>query len=140
MKIQHFESFAETSSGRYARTLLLGHAVTPEQIFATVLAAVLPVLPYLEDGCLYPAKMLCGPEIWSEWTPAEHCVAGMCLAYLVRNRVIPLFKHITRSGKGRATYRTDPPPAPMARKITKIAPRQAAVRVFQLMHWEASCQ
>jgi hypothetical protein len=132
MTNQHFYWFAETSSGRCARTLLYDHAVTPEQIFATVLAVVLLVLPYLEDGRLYPTKMLCGLDVWSEWTPAERCVAGMCLAYLVRNRVIPLFKHITRSGKGRATYRTDPPPAPMARKITKIALPVPAPRVFQL--------
>jgi len=132
MKNRHFYWFAETSSGRYSKTLLMGHAVTPEQIFATVITVVPLLLPYLEDGCLYTTEMLCGPENWSKWSPAEHRVAGMCLAYLVRERVIPLFKHLTRSGKGKAKFRTDPSPVPMARKITKITLRQPAVRSFQL--------
>lgn len=119
MTNQHYVLFQATSSGHRAKTLLLSHTVTPEQIFATVLAEVTQAFPYLVDGCTYPTKMLCGPDAWSAWSKAERRVAGMCLAYLVRNRVIPLFKHITRSGKGTARYRTDLQPAPVP-KIRRV--------------------
>lgn len=110
MNASYFESFARTSSGRRARTLLQDHEVKSDQIFAMVLAEVIQNLPHLEEGAKYTTEDLCGPDIWGAWFQAQGSVAGMSLAYLVRNRVVKLFRHRTPSGAGKAYYRTSPPP------------------------------
>jgi hypothetical protein len=133
MKTKDFADFAGTSSGRRAETLLFAHKVTAAQIFATVLDEVTQAIPHLLDGCKYSTQMLCDPAIWPTWSKAKRCVAGMCLAYLVRNRVLQLFRHLTPSGKGKTQYRTTPTPRFPALKTTKITPIKPAVKVLQLM-------
>lgn len=120
MIIRHFESFAKTSAGCRANTLLGTHLVKPKDIFAAVIANVTELLPYLEDGCKYTTEMLCGPDTWAAWTAGEHRVAGMCLAYLVRHRVVALVRHKTRSGRGSARYIKGSPPVAVAPKITRL--------------------
>lgn len=124
MKKHDFENFACTSAGRRAATLLRDHKVKPEQIFAMVLAEVTQSLPHLEEGGRYTTEMLCGPDIWDAWFESEGSVAGMCLAYLVRNRVVQLFRHVTPSGKGKAKYRTTAPPEPVGRPIRVVRLRR----------------
>lgn len=133
MYLRHFELFAETAAGRWAEDLLLTHDVKPEEIFRVVFSEVNFALPYLVDGAKYTTEMLCEPDFWNTWLPAETYVAGMCLAFLVRNRVVKLHKHWTPKGGGKAEYRTTPTLRIRARKATKITPALPTGRVLQLM-------
>ena len=99
-----FEAFANTSAGRCAASLLRTHNVKPKQIFDTVFAEVTKAWPHLVEGAKYKTEMLCDPEVWSALFMAEKRVAGMCLAYMVRKRLVALFQHKTRSGKGSNRY------------------------------------
>ncbi|MEY2860498.1 MAG: hypothetical protein RL392_956 [Pseudomonadota bacterium] len=96
----------KTSSGHRAATMLATHRVKPEQVYATVLTAVTRAMPRLKDGKKYTTAMLCAPTVWSELSQGEGCVAGMCLAYLVRNKMVALRLHRTPSGKGKNHYLT----------------------------------
>jgi hypothetical protein len=131
MKTKDYADFAGTSSGRRAETLLLTHKVSPGQIFATVLAEVTQAVPHLEDGAKYTSEKICDPDIWSKWSLAERRVAGMCLAYLVRNRAVPLYRHYTLSGKGTARYCTQP--SQMPEKRIKIVRRRYTGGVPELL-------
>ena len=117
MKTNYFENFAATASGRRAVTLLTDHKVKPRQIFDTVLTEVTHAMPHLVDDGRYTAEMLCSPAIWRKWFKAERCVAGMVVAFMVKKPMVGLFRHITPSGKGKAKYRTTPPPVPLCRPI-----------------------
>lgn len=131
MKTVNFSDFAGTSSGRRAATLLATHQTKPKEIFDTVLAEVTQAIPHLLDDAKYSTEMLCDPAIWFKWLKAEVCVAGMCLAYLVRNRVVPLYRHQTPSGKGKALYRTQPSPLPT--KAIKVVRCRRVGGVLQLV-------
>jgi len=119
-----FSDFETTSSGRRAKTMLEDHAVKPQQVFATVLAEVTQALPYLEESGRYTTEMLCGPDIWANWLTAESRVAGMCLVYMVRRRMVELFRHRTPSGGGKAKFRTTPSPVPVRRPIKIVRNRR----------------
>ena len=120
MKTPDFSDFASTSAGRRAATLLSDRKVKPAQIFATVLAEVTKRLPFLEDGSKYTTEMLCGPDIWANWYTVEGRVAGMCVAYIVKKRMVELFRHYTPSGSGKAYYRTTPSPDPRGSRVSRI--------------------
>lgn len=124
MNTNEFEDFARTSSGRCAATLLVGHAVKPDQIYARVCADVSQILPHLEEGGRYLTKNVLDPDIWSAWTTAEKRVAGMCLAHMVRNGAVPLYRHLTPSGRGPAKYRTTPSPVPVVAPIRIVLGRR----------------
>ncbi len=106
MTTKDYEDFMKTSSGRRAATLLAADRVKPGRIYTTVLTAVTRAMPRLRDGKKYTTAMLCAPTVWSELSPGEGCVAGMCLAYLVRNKMVALRLHRTPSGKGTRRYCT----------------------------------
>lgn len=115
-----FERFAATSSGRRAATLLADHKVKPHHIFNTVLAEVTHAVPYLQQEWRVTTEILCGQDIWANWSDAERRVAGMCLTFMVKGRMVVLFRHITPSGKGKAKYRTTPPPERAGSRVIKI--------------------
>lgn len=125
MKIYDFDDFASTSAGRRAATLLRDHKVKPEQMFAMVLAEVTQRLPYLEDGGKYTTKALCDADDWAKWFTAERRVAGMCVAYIAKKRMVELYKHRTLSGKGSAKFRTTPSPVPVGRPIKIVRLRRS---------------
>lgn len=104
MKIEIFEAFAETGSGRRAATLLARHKTTPRQLFDALHVAVVAALPNLTDGSLYTTQQLCGPALWANWSIAERRVVGMCLAYQVKVFAVALVLHRTPSGKGKKRY------------------------------------
>ncbi len=139
MEKNDFEDFARTSASRRAATLLLTHAIKPDEIFAIVLAQVTEILPMLEERGRYTTEDLCGPDTWAAWYEAERSVAGMCLAYLVRKKEIGLYKHLTPSGKGKAKYRNTPPPEPLARPI-RIVRLHRAGSVRGVLAGGLSCQ
>ena len=51
---------------------------------------VLEVTPALIPGEGYTAEMLCGPEFWGQLSDNEQRLAGRCVAYMVRNGLLPL--------------------------------------------------
>ncbi len=101
MNEKMFDSFACTSSGRRAARLLATHQVTPKQIFDAALAETTQAMPNVQDERKYTTEQLCGPAYWARWYTAERRVAGMCVAYFVRAKVIlmELQKRRARSGK-----------------------------------------
>jgi hypothetical protein len=123
MKSSDFMKFETSAGGRRAATLLRDHVVKPEQIFATVLAEVTQNLPHLEEGGRYTTEMLCGPDVWAAWFTAERRVAGMCVAYFVRKKVVALYRHRTQS---KAKYRNTPPPEPVGSPIRIVRLRRSS--------------
>jgi hypothetical protein len=126
MKNSDFEDFARTSAGRRATAVLRKNKATPEKIFAMVLAQVTENLPHLKDDFRYTAAMLCGPDIWATWFTAERRVAGMCVSYFAKKPDVALYKHFTPSGKGKAKYRTTPPPDPVRAPIRIVRLRRSS--------------
>lgn len=106
MKTGTFKEFSKTSAGRGSETLSKKYnTIPPMQVWDAVHSEVVMALPHLMEGGKYTTGQLCGPEIWSPWNRLERRVAGMCLAYLVKVRAIPLVLHLTPSGKGNRRYR-----------------------------------
>lgn len=98
--------FRETGGGVRAEELLKKLKLSSEQVLLQVLASVAEVVPALQHGALYSAEQLCGPELWSQFkTVGARRSAGMCLAYLVDRRALPLKLHVTPSGKGPRRYK-----------------------------------
>ena len=50
---------------------------------------VAPIIPAGEDVTV---EMICGPENWASWSRYRRILAGMCMHYLVRNRLVPFRK------------------------------------------------
>lgn len=133
MDKKYLELFLKTSSGRYASKVMRLRTFTLEQIFADVQEEVTIALPFLEEGVTYKTKMLCGPTSWSKWFTWERRVAGMCMKFLVQDKLVSLHRHQIPSGKGSALYRTQPMPQPLGRITTKIIRVQSSGSVLQLM-------
>lgn len=113
MKVEIFEAFAETGSGRRAATLLANRMITPRQMFDAVHVAVVYALPNLIGGSLYTTEQLCGTALWATWRVADRRVVGMCLAYQVKVSAVPLVLHRTMSGKGKKRYCLTPVKTPV---------------------------
>ena len=89
----NMRSFATTSRGRRVRTLLAKHDITAEQMMAEVYAMVIDDLPALVPEGRYLTQDLCGAVLWTRFrTNGVKRCAGMCLAYLVEIRVVPIEK------------------------------------------------
>jgi hypothetical protein len=116
-----FDSFACTSSGRRAARLLATHQVTPKQIFDAALAETTQAMPNVQDERKYTTEQLCGPACWARWYTAERRVAGMCMAYFVRAKVILMEPHVTRSGKGTRKYYLPLTQSVIAKALTRSA-------------------
>ena len=114
-----FASFLRTSAGRRATTLMLGRKHQLPEIFDSVLHEVTFAIPSLIVGGKYTTAQLSNPTTWSSWFTAEHRVAGMCLAFFVRERVIGLVLHRTRSGKGTKRYCLPSPQAVSAKVLSR---------------------
>ena len=99
-----FESFLDSGAGRRATTLMLKHKHSVQEIFDEVLREAVLAIPYLIVGGKYTTAQLSNPVTWSSWFTAERRVAGMCLAFFVREGVVGLVQHRTRSGKGTKRY------------------------------------
>jgi hypothetical protein len=101
--------FAETPGGLRAASLLRTHKINPRALLAVIESEVLDAAPHLFHGALYSTEDLCGPELWDRlhYDGAKRA-AGMCMAYLVECRAVPLMLHITASGKGPKRYKLSP--------------------------------
>ena len=133
MKVRNFEDFAKTSSGRCGEKILLTHTIKPKHIYPVVLGAGTKALLRLVDGCKYSTEEICGPAIWASWSTAERRVAGMCMAYLVRNHVVVLYPHRTLKKGGKAFYCTQPMPEPVGRITTKFMRNRRTGEIYQLI-------
>jgi hypothetical protein len=50
---------------------------------------VAPIIPAGEDVTV---EMICGPENWASWSKYRRILAGMCMRYLVRKKLVPFRK------------------------------------------------
>jgi hypothetical protein len=118
-----FESFIDSPAGRRATTLMLSHTRSVQDIFEEVQREAVLDVASLILGCKYTTQQLSNPVTWADWFTAERRVAGMCLAFLVREKVIGLVQHQTRSGKGTKRYCL-----PSTHAMTaKSSPRRATI-------------
>ena len=62
----------------------------PRTFYDSIRREVLGVTPALIPGEGYTAEMLCGPEFWGPLSDNEQRLAGRCVAYMVRNALLPL--------------------------------------------------
>jgi len=64
----------------------------PQDLVEAVHLAVTESLPGLLRDASYTTEMLCGPDLWSQWTDGERRSAGICLAGLVEAGLLPLVR------------------------------------------------
>lgn len=124
MKNELFKAFSRTSSGRRAHTLLLTHPWGPQDIFDEVMKVTNDTLSLLDLYASYSCQMLSKPDTWAQWLTAEHRVAGMCLAFLVRKGHLKLVARPTRSGRFSGTYCLPGSPllgVPKPERIVRVA-------------------
>lgn len=105
MKNELFEDFLTTGGGRNCERLVINKYRTPQQLFELVHAAVAEAIPHLDEGQVYETSDFIDEETWcKDFFDGETHAAGMCLAYLVRNGVVPLVERRTRSGRRTGEY------------------------------------
>lgn len=105
MTIELFPYFEFTAAGKRASGLMRTHELTTKKIFESVLDALLQAELTLIEGRLYTAEKVCGPLLWTAWVGAEHTVAGMCMAFFVRNGLVSFIAHRIPSDSGTKRYR-----------------------------------
>ena len=70
--------------------LVLDNRCTVLQSFYTeIREQVTDIVPALLPHSKYTLQALCGPEYWNALTDGERRSAGMCMAHMVRNGLIP---------------------------------------------------
>jgi hypothetical protein len=62
----------------------------PQDLVEAVHLAVTESLPGLLRDASYTTEMLCGPDLWLQWTDGERRSAGICLSGLVEAGRLPL--------------------------------------------------
>jgi hypothetical protein len=106
MKTSDFVKFEASAGGSRAAGLLKTHKTSLRAMYEAVALEVTDNLPGLIAGGLYLTEQLCGPDLWGSWPfVGQRRAAGMCLAFLVDNDLIPLEVHKTMSGKGPTRYK-----------------------------------
>lgn len=131
MKTNNFEAFSKTSAGRCSATLAKRFStLPPNQLWNAVYSAATMLVPQLMEGSKNTTEQLCGPDIWLPWLTVERRIAGMCMAYMVKVRVVPLTLHLTPSGKGKKRYCPFSMKAGVATLPTDVIPEATP--------WEAS--
>lgn len=96
--------FMSTSRGYRCRTTLGDKAA--RQLLQWVYASCDGHLPSLSHSCMHLARDACGIDNWKSLPQRMSFLscAGICLAFLVTRKALPLRMHTTRSGKGPRKY------------------------------------
>lgn len=95
-------AFLATPSGQRCQAML-GDArarTLPRMVRALAIANRLA----LDPNRRHFTRDLCGASAWAQLRPREKVCAGMCMAFLVARKLLPLRTHVTRSGKGARSY------------------------------------
>ena len=70
--------------------LVLDNRCTVLQSFYTeIREQVTDIVPALLPDVKYTLQMLCDPEYWDSLTIGERQSAGKCMAYMVKNELVP---------------------------------------------------
>ena len=64
--------------------------VIERSIYDARCAEIIKVIPNLLPDSKYPYKSLCGRDLWNSRSDWENQLGGMCIAYAVRHRKLPL--------------------------------------------------
>jgi hypothetical protein len=84
-------TFSGTANeGQRAVAVMPNGKSVPQYLVEAVYLAVTESLPGLLRDVSYTTEMLCGPDLWSEWTDGEKRSAGKCLSGLVEAGRLPL--------------------------------------------------
>jgi len=76
--------------------LLHANRVVKLAFFDEVRNLIEEIRPALERDVDYTAEMLCGPEFWKSLSATECRMAGMCVAFIVRQEMVPLVCSVCR--------------------------------------------
>ena len=69
--------------------LLDGSFTVPQKLHDDVREHVTDIASVLPFDAKYTLQMLCGPEYWDSLTNSERQSAGKCMAYMVKNELVP---------------------------------------------------
>lgn len=67
-----------------------GELTVSRQLLRLIRDAILFIYPAMIPGVGYTAEELLGPEIWDPRGPGGRRFVGRCLAWMERNRLIPI--------------------------------------------------
>jgi hypothetical protein len=70
--------------------VLHANTVVPLAFFEEVRKLVEEIVPGLERATNYTAEMLCGPDLWEPASAKRRQMAGMCVAFMVLQGMLPL--------------------------------------------------
>ena len=122
MNNKTFETFRSSPAGRKAQSLLNTRNLPLRDLFDEVFTQVMESVPYIADEEKCTTEQLCGPEMWETLGIGPQRAAGMCLAYMVAERLVPLFAHYANSGAGKNHYCKQPSVRPQWTRSNRIAP------------------
>ena len=80
----------ETSEVVVIFVVLHAHAIVALAFFEEVRKRVEEIVPALEHDVDYTAEMLCGKDYWKSMSARCRRMAGMCIAFMVRQEMLPL--------------------------------------------------
>ena len=80
-----------------------GEIRASKSLLRLIREAVLFIYPAMIPGVGYKAEEILGPEIWDPRGPGGRRIVGRCLAWMERNRLIPI-RRVTPIGKYPVRY------------------------------------
>jgi hypothetical protein len=125
-----FEKFEDSTAGSRCASLLEYGNYRIRKMFDHVYAAINYAQSGMDDGVNYTASQMCGGDFWSGLHKNDKSAAGMCLAFMVNNFMVPLTMHRTRSGRGTKKYHLTPKRTQIPSAVA-MAPRPAST-IFNL--------
>jgi hypothetical protein len=75
-----------------------------QQLLQAVHRVCVATLPTLSRTRKHRSRDLCGEDFWAPLSRGRRICAGLCIAYLVREKHLPLRLHETPRGKGSKAY------------------------------------
>lgn len=120
MNCKTFETFRSSSTGRRAQSLLNTRDIKLRDLFDEVFTQVMESAPYMVNGEKCTTEQLCGSEMWEDLGIGPQRAAGMCLAYLVAEELVPLFAHYVNSDAGKNHYCNQPSVRPQGTRSSRI--------------------
>lgn len=122
MDSKTFEAFRSSPAGRTAQSLLKTRNLKLRDLFDEVYTQVMASCPHMADEEKCTTEQLCGSEMWEDLGIGPQRAAGMCLAYMVAEKLVPLFGHYANSGAGKKHYCKQPSVRPQWTRSNRIVP------------------
>lgn len=120
MNNETIERFKGDSSGTKALALLESRKMDLEKLMKDILTNVQESIPHMNDTEKCSTEQLCGPELWESLGTGPRRAAGMCLVFLVQEKIVPLFPHYANGDDGKNYYCKQPSQRPNKPRIRRL--------------------